>query len=116
MTATDDTPEPSASRRPSGVVISTRTLLFAGALAMGGTVGGGGLTWAASGVVPPELKADVAETKADVAELKATMAQVQAALVRIEAAAGGDKLIHDTLSGTLRDHEDRLRSMERRLR
>jgi hypothetical protein len=44
------------------------------------------------------------------------MVQVQAALVRIEAASGGDKLVHDTLSGRVQDHEERIRLLERKIR
>jgi hypothetical protein len=113
----DDTDEPSINRRERGAVsISPKTLLFSAALFLGGGVGGGGLSFAAKGIVPEELSRDLAETSTAVAELKAQMVQVQAALVRIEASSGGDKLVHDTLSGRVSDHEERIRLLERKIR
>lgn len=116
MPSDDDTPEPSQSKRPSGILISPRTLLMAGAFAFGGTLGGGGLTFAASGIVPPELRQDLTKTMQATEALKVQMDEVRATLVRIEAAAGGDRLIHDTLSGQIKDHEERIRFLEKESR
>jgi hypothetical protein len=113
----DDTDEPSINRRERGAVsVSPKTLVFAAALFLGGGVGGGGLSFAAKGIVPEELSRDLAETRAATDPLKAQMVQVQAALVRIEANSGGDKLVHDTLSGRVQDHEERIRLLERKIR
>lgn len=114
--ANDDTDEPSISRRHSGILIAPKTLMMSAALLVGGGLGGGGLSFAASNVVPTELRDELAATKKATEELHGAMVVVQATLVRIEAASGGDRLIHDTQNGRITDHEERLRVLERRIR
>lgn len=109
-------PHPVSEQPPTNAVmnqLNVKNLLYAAALALGGALGGGGVSVATGGGTSNTVAASTQEIKDELKDLKKSMGEVTKLLISMKAESAASTATDKRHDKVLDDHEARLRDLER---
>lgn len=111
-------PAVAATRNEGNLVINTKTMMMLGALLLGGTVGGGGISLATKApsapVTAPEVTAALVDLNAKVVASNVTLGAITVTLAEMKQQLNSTSRENDKRDADVADHEARLRRLEGR--
>lgn len=107
---------PSPHNNEAVLTLNTRTLMLGLLLLGGGTAGGIGSTVFGESKLPPEVRANIEATKAAVDLLGTDVRAMTTSLGELRADMRAAHANTERLTEEIKDHEKRIRDLERRLR